>query len=110
MGVAEAFSCKICESLLFEPVTLNCGHTSCKPCALRWKDACGTPFRSPCCNLIVPPEFPVNRKMEKKIAALYPDQLAERRREEEEEEQEEEEEEERQDESQHEDEPETFAQ
>lgn len=76
--VAEAFVCNMCDDLLSEPVTLICGHTLCKGCVEAWRTVCGQPFRTPCCNRVLPCQFSVRSKMSKDIEELYPRRLAER--------------------------------
>ena len=31
-SIPEQFSCAICQLLMYEPVTTNCGHNFCKGC------------------------------------------------------------------------------
>ncbi|KAM4889324.1 tripartite motif-containing protein 43-like [Thomomys bottae] len=47
----EEVRCSICMDTLMDPVTINCGHTFCRPCLrLAWEEAT-TPARCPACRV-----------------------------------------------------------
>jgi hypothetical protein len=76
--VADPFLCNICEDLLFEPVTLTCGHTMCRVCVESWKALCVGPFKSPCCSQVVPYKLDARNNMLKDIEEIYPRNLVRR--------------------------------
>ena len=49
-SIPEQFSCAICQLLMYEPVTTNCGHNFCKGCLGKKKKI----FRLPCLILLSP--------------------------------------------------------
>uniref|UniRef100_A0A7S1A9D7 RING-type domain-containing protein n=1 Tax=Noctiluca scintillans TaxID=2966 RepID=A0A7S1A9D7_NOCSC len=76
--VAPEFECSICMKLLFEPVSVPCGHTFCRSCLERSLD-----YRSLCavCRAPVVAGQSVNILIRSVIAEKYPSALASRRRE-----------------------------
>uniref|UniRef100_A0A4W3JW50 Si:ch1073-440b2.1 n=1 Tax=Callorhinchus milii TaxID=7868 RepID=A0A4W3JW50_CALMI len=53
---SDVFSCRLCLVLLYEPITVPCGHTFCKSCLEKQAAAecklCGRPLNVVLCNLL----------------------------------------------------------
>ncbi|XP_030047290.1 LON peptidase N-terminal domain and RING finger protein 1 [Microcaecilia unicolor] len=76
------FECSLCMRLLFEPVTIPCGHTFCKKCLERCLD------HAPQCPLckeslteyLASRKYNVTQLLEELIRKYLPDELSERRK------------------------------
>lgn len=72
--------CTVCSQLLYNPVTLSCGHSYCSRClrtALRYQSACPS-CRVPC---YYSGKLPVNISLRSVLEEALPFETAERRKE-----------------------------
>lgn len=78
-GVAhvDEVECTLCLKLLYEPVTVSCGHTFCRPCFLRAQDHCS---RCPMCRTVlhVGRDLPVSITLKNILEKSFPQEYAER--------------------------------
>jgi Lon protease-like protein len=67
----DDFTCALCQSLLFEPVTTACGHTFCRECILRALDHSS---QCPLCRTVIhlTPDHAINVLISQLVQKLYP--------------------------------------
>ncbi|XP_059470778.1 E3 ubiquitin-protein ligase UHRF1-like [Neocloeon triangulifer] len=71
-ALAEQFSCQICQEVVKDPFTMNCGHNTCLHCMKKWlKDASKAccPF---CQASVNKSEVEVNQPLDKILNSLLP--------------------------------------
>jgi len=82
MTTIEDWSCALCKEILYEPLTLPCGHTVCRVCCYMWflarthEKVC--PICRAKCVRIVPQIAPVNVMVNNFVKETFPEAYAQR--------------------------------
>eukprot|EP00163_Fabomonas_tropica_P017482 TRINITY_DN3105_c0_g2_i1.p1 TRINITY_DN3105_c0_g2~~TRINITY_DN3105_c0_g2_i1.p1 ORF type:complete len:616 (+),score=131.68 TRINITY_DN3105_c0_g2_i1:291-2138(+) len=75
-GCLDDLLCKICSTLLYDPVTTRCGHSFCKQCLMRALDH--TPKCPVCRTTLLSGAFATSLVLKNVIQHLYPEQYERR--------------------------------
>lgn len=80
-SLLEELSCVICHELLYDAVSLPCGHSHCQHCWIWWEAKSTNVSHCPTCRATLPEDTSVlpNHPLNVALAALFPHQTADRK-------------------------------
>lgn len=81
LSVAEDYECQVCKELMFEPATLPCGHTCCRPCLFTWLKMSQNAKCPAGCHSVIARKLPaVNIILRDRIQKMFPKEYEQRRK------------------------------
>lgn len=82
-ALKDDLTCVICHAIVFQPVSLTCGHSFCRSCVRWWYSSADQPRTDcPTCRTALPipaDRLQVNRALAAVVELLYSEEIAQRR-------------------------------